>query len=327
MRFSQRAGLMAGLVIVGIVGGLVFGYTTRPETEAQPAKPEAQPAKDDDTKPSPDEADVHKALEAFVKAFNENDAKKIAATLTASAEYIDEDSNRLVGPAAVSEMLAKFFEANKGAKLQVTPDGARTVAPGVVLEDAESVITVPAKKTESIRKFTVIYAKVEGVWKIASVHEYPEEPEVLTTEERLKDLAWFVGDWVDEGGDSLVTNNVRYSPDKTHLIREFSVKQEGDEVLKGMQWIGVDPLTGNIKGWSFDAAGGRSESTWTQNGKEWLVRSSGVTSDGDESGATYILKPINKDRIELKIMHKVVGNTVEADSTAILVRKAPAPKK
>jgi hypothetical protein len=143
----------------------------------------------------------------------------------------------------------------------------------------------------------------------------------------MQELAWFIGEWVDEGGDTLVVNNVRLSADKTHLIREFSVKQVGEELLKGMQWIAIDPLTGTIKGWSFDTAGGRSESTWTKNGAEWLVRSKGVTSDGDESGATYIFKPLSKDRIELKIMHKVIGDTVEADSTAIMVRKVPAPKK
>lgn len=320
MRFSPRFGLAVGLVLFGLVGGLVFGLSTRPVAEEQPAKA-------DDSKPSPDEAAAHKALEAFVNAFNENDAKKLSTTLTANAEYIDDKSNRIEGSTAIGDMLGKFFAGNKGAKLQITPEGARTVAPGVVIEDGESVITNPEKKTQSVRKFTVVYAKVDGVWKIASVREYPEEPEVLTAEERLQDLAWFIGEWVDEGGDSLVSNNVRLSADKTHLIREFSVKHEGDELMKGMQWIGVDPLTGNIKGWSFDTAGGRSESTWTKNGAQWLVRSTGVTSDGDESGGTYIFKPVGKDRIELKVMHKVVGDTVEADSTAIMVRKAAAPKK
>jgi uncharacterized protein (TIGR02246 family) len=302
------------------VGGVVFGFFARPVTEAQPAKVE-------DPKLSPDEIAAHKALEAYVNAFNENDAKKIVATLTADAEYIDDDGSRAEGAAPIGELLTKFFESNKGAKLQITPHGARAVAPGVAIEDGESVVTVPEKKTQSARKLTVVYAKIDGAWKIASVREYPEQPEVLTHEERLKDLAWLVGEWVDEGGDTLVSSNIRYSPDKSHLIREFTVKHVGSDLLSGMQWIGVDPLTGNIKGWSFDNAGGRSEATWTKNGNDWLIRSSGVTSDGEESGATYILKPLSKDRLELKVMHKVVGNTVEGDSTSILVRKAVSPKK
>jgi uncharacterized protein (TIGR02246 family) len=316
-----RTGLTAGLIVAGLVGGLVFGVAARPAAEAQRAKVGDAPGS------SPDEAAVHQALGEFASAFNAGDARKLTAALTATAEYIDEDSNRLVGTEAIEQMMTRYFSANNGAKLQVTPNGARTVAPGVVVEDGESVITVPAKNSQSARRFTVVYAKVDGAWKVASIREYPEEPEVLTAEERLKDLAWFVGEWVDEGGDSLVSNSVRLAADKSHLIREFSIKQDGEELLKGMQWVGVDPLTGTIKGWSFDTSGGRSESTWTRNGAEWLVRSTGVTSDGDESGVTYIFKPLSRDRIELRALHKVIGNTVEADTTSVLVRKPAAPKK
>ena len=326
MRFTTHTGVVAGLVTIGLAGGLMFGFSNRPQADAQPPKTEAQPAKGD-AKPSPDEADVHKVLEEFVKAFNENDAKKLAATLSATAEFVDDESNRVEGSTAIGEMLGKFFEANKGAKLQITPSGTRTVAPGVVIEDGESVVTVVEKKTQSARRFTVVFAKVDGVWKIASIREYPEDAEVITSEERLKELAWLVGEWVDEGGDTLVTSTFRFSPDKKHMIREYSVKHVGSDVLRGMQWIGVDPISGTIKGWSHDNAGGHSVSTWTKHGKEWLIRSTGVTSDGDESGATYILKPLSKDRIELKVMNKVIGSTVEADATSILVRKPETPKK
>lgn len=316
MRNGKRTWLAVGLVAIGLLGGFAFGLAglTAGQTAA-------------DSAVSADEAAVHKAMEEFVNAFNAGDAKKLATTLTPTAEYIDDDSNRLVGAAAISELLGKFFQANKGALLQITPEGARTIAPGVVAEDGESVITVPDKNSQSARKFTAIFAKVEGNWKLASLREFPEDAQVISAEERLNDLAWFVGDWLDEGRDSLVSNNVRLAADKSHLIRDFSVKKDGEELVKGMQWIGVDPLTGTLKGWSFDSAGGRSETTWTKNGAEWLVRMTGITSDGDESGATFIFKPVTKDRIELKVMHKVVGGEVEADSSTVLVRRAPATTK
>jgi uncharacterized protein (TIGR02246 family) len=311
-------GLASVLVLFGVVAGVVYGVAIRPTTTVSQA-----PA---DLKANPDEADVHKAMEAFVVAFNENDAAKVGATFTATAEFIDDDSNRVEGAKAIEELLGKFFAANKGAKLQITPEGTRTISPGVAVEDGESVVTIPDKKTQSVRRFTIVFAKVDAGWKIASIREYPEEPEVEDSADRLKDLEWFIGEWVDEGGDSLVTTTVRLSDDKSHLVRDFSVKQQGKELLNGTQRITVDPLTGTVKGWSFDSAGGYGESTWVKNGDSWLVRGSGVTSDGDVAAATYIIKPLAKDRIELKTMHKVVGDTVEADSTAILVRK-PELKK
>lgn len=318
MLLSSRSAGAALLLLLGVVGGLIYGLSGR--TPAEQAKPGI------DAKPNPDEVAVHKMLEAFVTAFNDNDAKKTAASLTETAEFIDDDNNRVEGAKAFEELLTQFFANNKGAKLQITPDGVRTVAPGVAIEDGESVITVPEKKTQSVRRYTMTFAKVGDAWKIASIREYPEEPEVVSPADRLAELEWFVGEWVDEGGDSLVTMTVKMAPDKSHLTRDFVVTQQGQEVMRGTQRIAVDPLTGLIRGWSFDSAGGHGESSWTRNGESWLIRGTGVTGEGEFASASYILKPMGKDRIELKVMNKVVGDTVEADTTSILVRK-PTVKK
>jgi uncharacterized protein (TIGR02246 family) len=319
MHISTRGGVAALLVLTGVSAGLIHGLTVHPAVPGGQPKPE-------EAKPNPDQAAVHKALEAFVAAFNANDATTAAAVFTERAEFIDEDNNRVEGTKAIEDLLAVFFTNNKGAKLQVTPDGVRTVAPGVAIEDGESVVTVPEKKTQSVRRYTMIYAKVGEQWKIASIREYPEEPEVLTPAERLAELEWFIGEWVDEGGDAVVTTTVKMAPDRSHLTRDFVVMQQGQQVLSGTQRIAVDPLTGLIRGWSFDSGGGHGESSWTRNGDAWLIRGTGVTAEGEFSSATYILKPLSKDRIELKVVNKVVGDTVEADTTSILVRK-PTRKK
>src|SRR5262245_14433268 len=212
---TPRILLAAGLIGIGLAAGLVFGTGRQ-----QPAA---------NAKTNPDQEAVHKALEGLVNAFNANDAKGAAAAFAANAEFIDDESNRIEGPAAIEALLAKFFKDNKGAKIQLTPDGVRTVAPGVAIEDGESVITVPEKSTQSVRQFTITYAKVGDAWKIASIREYPEEPEVVPPAERLKELEWLVGDWVDEGGDSLVTTTVKFAADKSHLTRDFVVTQQGQE--------------------------------------------------------------------------------------------------
>jgi uncharacterized protein (TIGR02246 family) len=151
MRNVKRTWLAAGLLTIGLLGGFAFGIAglTAGQNPAEPAV-------------SADEAAVHQAMEEFVSAFNAADTKKLAATLTPTAEFIDDDSNRLAGAAAIADMLGKFFAANKGAVLQITPEGARTIAPGVVAEDGESVITVPDKNSQSTRKFTAIFSKVDG---------------------------------------------------------------------------------------------------------------------------------------------------------------------
>jgi uncharacterized protein (TIGR02246 family) len=305
MNVSRRVVISTLLVLAGLVGGVVTVFGDKPA----------------ENKPSADQEAVHKLLESLANSFNDGDAKGVAANFTATGEFVDDEGNRAEGPAAIEALFAKFFADNKGAKLQLTPNGTRTVAPGVAVEDGESVVTVPDKGTQSGRTYAMIFAKIDGNWKVASVREYPEDDEPISPAEKLKPLEFLVGDWVDEGDDSVLSVSCKWAADKSHLIREFSVRQEGKEVMKGTQRIGVDPMTGSIMGWAFDSEGGRGESTWTQAGNEWLVRGSGVTGDGEAAAATSIIKPITKDRIEWKTMHKVVDDKVQLDDTAILVRK------
>lgn len=310
---------MGGLLVAGIAGGFLVATFPQGDETAKEAKV------------SPEQAAVYKALEAFVTAFNANDPKGVAGHVTPDAEYIDEGSNHLIGAKQIEEVLGVYFKENKGAQLAVTPSGVRVVAPGIALEDAEAVITVPEKNTQTARRVSLVYAKVEGAWKVASYREYPETNEEPVNTEPLKDLAFLLGDWVDEGADSKVSTSFTLAKDGSHILREFVVSANGQEAMRGSQRIAVDPLTGSIKGWTFDSANGHGESIWTPNGDSWLIRGTAVTQDGEVAAATYIIKPLGNDRIEIKTMHKVIGNQVEPDATAVLVRKlkkdAPSSEK
>src|SRR5580765_4597358 len=112
MNVSRRVVVYTLLVLVGLVGGVVTVFGDKPN----PAE----------NKPGPDQDAVHKLLESFANAFNEGDAKACAASFTADGEFVDDDGNRVVGPAAIETLIAKFLADNKGAKVQLTPSGTRT---------------------------------------------------------------------------------------------------------------------------------------------------------------------------------------------------------
>lgn len=304
--------LVIGILILSTVS-LLNGRTTAGQ-EAGPKTTDIQPA-------------VRQNLERFVTAFNANDAKALGATLAPAMEYIDESSQKVEGVKAVVEMLTGFFKANPGVKMQINPDGIRVVAPTVALEDAESVITIADKGKQTARRVSFVYAQVEGDWKIVSIREFPEVDSMPEAGSRLKELAWLEGTWLDEGGDSVVETTFTLSKDSSHMTREFIVRSGGQETLKGTQRISVDPQTGVIRSWTFDSLGGHGDSVWTKNGDGWLIRGKGVTGQGKEASATYLLKPLGKDRIEFQAVHRVVGDQVEPDTTTILTRKISLPKR
>lgn len=320
MERKKIAFWLGGFSLAALVAGVALTSNTLAQETAQQEKAA------EGEKLSPEEAPIRKTLVDFVSAFNANDAKAVAATLSPKVEYIDEESNRVEGSGKVEELLGAFFKENKGTQLEVTPSGIRLLGSAVALEDAESVVTVADKQSQSARRVSLAYVKEVDAWKIASYREYPQENTPPESAERLAELGFLLGEWVDESPDSTMKTKFTMAEDGSHILREFSVSQEGQETLKGTQRIVVDPLTGNIKGWAFDNAGGHGVSTWTPNGDVWVVRGTGVTPDGEEASATFIIRQSGPDRVEFKCLNKMVGNTIEPDSTSTLVRKlAKAP--
>ena len=62
-----------------------------------------------------------------------------------------------------------------------------------------------------------------------------------------------LGDWIDEGPDSVVRINCRWSEDGNFLIRTFNVKHQGKDVMTVTQRIGWDPAARQIRSWEFDS--------------------------------------------------------------------------
>ena len=65
--------------------------------------------------------------------------------------------------------------------------------------------------------------------------------------------------------------------------------------MAGMQLIGRNPRTGNLRSWVFESEGGFGEAEWSWDGKRWVQEATGVQADGDEVTATNILTPIDKN--------------------------------
>lgn len=307
-------------LVLAAAFGLVLGLSSFAAAEQpRPAAPVVPAAA------NPEEAAVHAALEGFVAAFQAGKGEQVAASFTEQAEFIDDEGNGVRGRAAIGKLFEEYFAKNKDAKIQLTLGGVRVVAPGVALEDGESTVTVPSKNAQTTRRYGMVLVKQGSPikWLIASVREFPQDDEPEPAAERLAALGWMVGDWVDEGGDAIVATTIRWSDDKTCLLRDFTVKVKGQEVQKGSQRIGVDPRTGELKGWIFDSDGGQGETVWVKANDGWLVKATGATSDGKPTSATYQVSQAGKDKILWKARDRVTGDIVEEDLEVTLVRRPP----
>ncbi len=209
-------------------------------------------------------------------------------------------------------------------KIAIEVASIRFLSPDVAEEEGHTVIT-PTKEARQVRPYTVLFVKREGRWLMSSVREEPDP--LVSPHDRLRDLEWMVGDWVDQAPDSEVRLNCRWSDDGNFLLRSFTVKQRGKPVMTVTQRIGWDPLARRIRSWEFDSEGGFGEGTWSQDGQRWLIKHSGVRPEGVAASSTNVMVKERSDLVRWSSTDRVLGDeSLPGADSYVLVRVPPPPR-
>jgi uncharacterized protein (TIGR02246 family) len=263
--------------------------------------------------------------EAFVKAFNAGNAQALAETYTDDAEVTDEEGSVTRGKQAIAAGYTHYFHANPGARLVLHSNSPRFLGPDVAEVKGKAEITTVEHGAAESSLYTVVFVRRGGRWLQASVRD--EEDRAVTHSERLRELAWLVGDWVSESAEAVVQTSCRWDENKVFLVRSFTVRVSGHPALTGLERIGWDPLTRQFKSWVFDSEGGYSEAYWSRQGERWVIKASGVRGDGRHASATRVLTRVNKDLVHFTSVDRTTtGRTVPDVEEFALVRKPPAPR-
>lgn len=290
--------------------------------KAAPAK--SAPAPSSGSKPASlegDEKAIRSSAEGFAKAYNDRDAKAIAALFAADGEIVDETGDAQRGREAIEGVFAAVFEAYPDAQMSVAVSSVRFVGANLAVEDgATSVVREPGDAAEKSR-YTAVHAKVDGKWQIASVRDLTAQP--AEAGEKLAALAGLIGEWVDESPESLIITTYRWSENKAYILSDFRIQIAGQEVMTGTQRIAWDPLREVIRSWVFDSEGGFAEGFYAQDGDRWIIKLSGVTRDGDTASATNTLTLISKDQMTWQSRDRVIGDQAMPDSEEVVVVRTP----
>ncbi len=275
----------------------------------------------------PEEEKAIRAVgEAFTKAYNAGDEKAVAALFTADAEMIDEHGERIKGRATIQAFFEAMFRERKGAKIEISLESLGFLGPDVAKEEGHTRVK-PAEThaPDAVRRYTLLFVKQGGKWLYSSVRE-DDEPAVAH-HDRLKELEWLLGDWVDETVDSTVHATCRWSVDKNFLLRDFTIHVQSQPVMTVAQRIGWDPLTKQIKSWVFDSEGGYGEGLWTRDGSQWFIKSTGVLPDGRTASATNVLTRVGTHSARWASIQRSVGGQVVPNlQEYVMVRKPPPPR-
>ena len=261
--------------------------------------------------PAPSNGSAEERLMEYVAVFNKHDAEALGAFWAEDGVSIAEETGqRTQGREALQSEFAAFFKDNPGAHLTGEITNTHPIRPDVImLEGMTTLFIADAEPVQSA--FTAILVKEGDQWLISSSQER-DLPTPETPYDALKELEWLVGVWEDQSDAARVTTTVRWSPNRTYLIRSFLAQFEEGEALQGTQIIGWDPLNKQIRAWTFNSDGTFGEGTLARHDDEWHLKMWQILPEGQLATAT-------------KVMSRVDDQTISIDTIGETIDGAPVP--
>jgi uncharacterized protein (TIGR02246 family) len=295
---------------------------TPPAASAQPGAP-LQEASIDRAEVKP----IVDAIAAFTKVYGTADAKGLRDFFTDDVVLVDPQGTETRGKEAVASMYAASFQETPGLRLESRVRGVRYLTPDVARVEGDSRLASAGADASEFNRFSALLVRRDSKWRTAEIHEFAAPAADISPYERLRELEWMVGDWVDESEINKVTASVRWADNQSYLVRTYTVEIQGEKASSGTQFIGWDPQSGQIKSWVFDSEGGHGEALWTHTEpNKWVLKAQGVLRDGRPSSATQIHTILNKDSVKSSSIDRIIGGQAAPDIVdLVMVRKPPQP--
>jgi uncharacterized protein (TIGR02246 family) len=312
--------------LISLDVGTIFAQETKPKPKIQPTvftqepkpKPKIQPAATDVH--AKDRTAIRDAMTSFAKAFEARDAKKLAAHWTAEGEHQTVRGATVRGREALEQGFGEFFSATPEVLADVQPEALRFLSKDAAVE--EGVVTVRKGSTAPAAKarYRALLVREEDRWRLASLSESPDDSV------SLGDLGWLVGEWKStSGGGAEIRTTYTWDANRKFIHVQFSIK-EADRTLSGKQVIGVDPATGMIHSWTFEANGGVGEADWSRDGDHWVLDAVGTLPDGTTLRQTNILSRVNADTFTWQSTERTLDDSELADLAPVKVTRLKAEK-
>ena len=320
--------LLASLAL--LIAFVAFSPDATGQTTRQPAVPaETAPAIGTSTIVV---ADEHKpflaSAQAFVDAYAKRDATAIGSMFTAEAEFLDEFGQRTQGREAIIALFDNVFQNSQEASIdEIAIERIRKITDRVVMEEGVVFTLESSNDVRNQSRYVALHTlEKDGKWRINSLKNLPNSS--VSRQEQLMQLAWLVGDWVNEDSESVVHTTCNWSEDGNYLLRRFTIRTRDGNEMNGVQRIGWDPARKKIRSWTFDSQGGFFNGLWTKHDKQWLVNSAGVTASGDTVTSTSLYTLHDPEMVTWQYRSLIVAGDVRENMEPVtMVKRPPIPNR
>ena len=284
---------------------------------ADAGAPAQQPAAEAKNQSSPADQTADDDARKYEEAYNKGDAKTLAGFYADDVDYIDQDGAEVIGRDAMEKLLSDNFRQNPGVKLAIATEEIKQLTPDVKVTRGFATVT-PANGAAGTTRYTAVRVRKGDHWEISELNERKAPPPSAYS--KLEVLGWLAGTWQDKSGDQTVQSKINWAGDKNFLVRTINVK--GDQsATDGWEIIGWDPVRQQIRSWIFDSNGGFGESTWVNNGEDWLIRASNVLPDGSRSTAENVLTKVDENKFTWESQNRTLNGEPQPSLDEIEVER------
>jgi len=311
---------MGILIVVALLGAIHLSVGIAQEPGVAEATPEP------DARIDPSEADIkliRAGSEVFVAAFNKHDATAVADLWTEDGEYIADSGQRFAGREAIRKGYAQFFADHPDVAIRIAIDSVRLVSPNTAIEEGRAVIEPLPAGAAGIGEYTVVHAKIDGTWFMASVRDTRIEPPA--TVRSAADLEWLVGTWKAEEHGVQMESVCLWVVDGRFLARRYTTTQLDGTKTSGLQLIGWNPQGGHVQSWDFSSDGGHAVGVWAPMDGGWQAKVDGTTGGGAATSATNRLRRLDDNAYAWQSVRRSLGDVLLPDTDEIVIKRQPAP--
>lgn len=242
-----------------------------------------------------DESDIRQISKEYSTAFSKQDPEALASFWTSDAVYINPITGMSIqGHDALVENFKDKFEDDKADKLEITISEIQFPEPGKAIEKGVFRLTYADGKPTLQNAFSVLLVKEGDRWLYKEARQiHLDMPP--SNYEKLKELEWMVGDWIDADDDVTIETQTKWDSNKNFIIQKFTMQLYDQNVLEGQQIIGWDPTINKIRSWIFDSDGGFGTGVWYNKENRWVVTTVYTLSNGGKASAVNIYTKISED--------------------------------
>jgi uncharacterized protein (TIGR02246 family) len=255
-----------------------------------------------------DRAAVRKTLDSLAKTFESRDAKALAAHFTEEGEFQNVQGVKLRGRETMEQAFAEFFAKTPEVTAQVRSASLRFLSTDSAIDEGAVTVQRGPANPAATARYSALAVREGGSWLLASLSESPLEDQTS-----IADLGWLIGKWKSAGAGGVeIETAYAWDPGKKFITMRFT-RKEPELAVSGTQVIGLDPATGMIHSWTFEATGGIGEADWSRDGDHWVLDAAGTLADGRTLTETNVLRRVNDDTFTWQSIDRTLDDVELAD--------------